>query len=401
MDVDRIRKDFPILEKEMDGKPLIYLDTACQSLRPIPVIKAMESYYEEYPACAGRSVHKLATKVSIEVDEARERIARFINARRVDEICFTRNCTEALNTVIFGVGLKRGETVLATDKEHNSLHVPLLVLKDSMGIKYGYVPARQDETFDLEKFKMMMSKQRPRLVAMCHTNNINGTTIPAKEICEIAHDHRATVLLDGAQFVPYGGVDIQEMDADFYAFSSHKMCGPAGTGVLTGKYELLSKLRPLTYGGHGVSGSTRNEAVLLPPPEKFEAGLQNYPGMIGSGAAAEYLENISSEEIRDHVKKLNSEATRMLAESDSIKIIEPREAGLRKGILSFNIKGRNPHDIAMVLDHSENIMIRSGMHCVHSWFNDRHIDGSARASFYIYNTIDEAMAFADAVLNLV
>lgn len=397
MDVSRIRKDFPVLQKRIEGKPIVYLDSACQSLRPHQVMESMMRYYEEFPACAGRSIHKLATSVSIEVDEARERLSRYVNAGRPEEIAFLGNCTEALNTVIFGMNLKRGDIVLATDREHNSIHIPLLKLKEIVGIGYHWVRSREDETFDIEAYSKLVSKYRPKLVAMCHTSNVNGTTIPAREICEIAHDYGASVLLDGAQYAPYGRFDIRKIDADFYAFSSHKMCGPSGVGILAGKYERLAALSPRTYGGHGVTMATRKKAEILPPPERFEAGLQNYSGIIGAGAAAEYLIRIGREQIEEHVRMLNKEATKRLADNDSVTILPPVDARLRGGILSFNIKDRSPHDVAIILDDTENIMIRSGMHCNHSWFEDRGIEGSARASFYIYNTREEARKLAEAV----
>lgn len=401
MDVARIRKDFPILDREIDGKRIIYLDSACQTLRPTAVIDAVRRYYEEFPACAGRSVHRLATSVSIECDTAREHMARFVNARSKDEICFVKNCTEALNTVLFGLGLKKGDVVLTTDREHNSVHVPLLILKEQLGIRYERVRSREDETFDIERFADMVNEAKPRLVAMCHASNVNGTVIDAREVCRIAHEAGAQVLLDGAQYVPYGGVNIKQIDADFYAFSCHKMCGPSGVGVLTGKHELLTGLRPLTFGGHGVGSVTKWNAELLPAPERFEAGLQNYAGVLGSGVAAEYLHSIGREAIESHVKRLNAMATRKLLEFGRVEILKPLDANLRGGILGFNIEGQNPHDIAMILDHTENIMIRSGMHCAHTWFQDRGLEGSARASFYIYSTEDDAEKLAVAVGKIV
>ncbi|MEM4262329.1 MAG: aminotransferase class V-fold PLP-dependent enzyme [Thermoplasmata archaeon] len=397
MNVENVRKDFPILRKRFNGKPIIYLDSACQSLRPRQVIKEMTRYYEEFPACAGRSIHKLATYVSIEMDEAREKLSRYVNASKPEEICFLRNCTEALNTVIFGMNLRRGDTVLTTDREHNSIHIPLLKLRETTGIRYEWVPSRSDETFDIEMYSEIVSKIKPKLIAMCHTSNVNGVTIPAREVCEIAHDRGASVLLDGAQFAPYGPFDIRKIDADFYAFSSHKMCGPSGVGILTGKYEKLAALEPRTYGGHGVTMATRKKAEILPPPERFEAGLQNYSGIMGAMAAAEYLSKIGRRQIEAHVRTLNVETTRRISDNASLRMIPPTEADLRGGILSFNIIGRSPHDVAIILDDAENIMIRSGMHCNHSWFKERGIEGSARASFYIYNTKEEARKLADAI----
>jgi cysteine desulfurase/selenocysteine lyase len=337
----------------------------------------------------------------VEIDTARQRVARFVNASRAEEVCFMKNCTEALNTVLFGIGLKRGDKVLTTDREHNSIHVPLLMLEKERGIGYIRIPSKDDETFDIELFAEMVQKKKPKLVAMCHTSNVNGASIPAEEVCRIAHEQNALVLLDGAQHAPCGGVDMERIDADFYAFSCHKMCGPSGVGILTGKFDQLSELRPLAYGGHGVSTVTNDAAELMPPPERFEAGLQDYAGMIGAGAAADYIGSIGRDDIVRHLADLNTLATGLLGGFKEIDVLEPRDPASRGGILSFNIRGRNPHDIAMMLDHTDGIMIRSGSHCAHSWFDSRGIEGSARASFYIYNTAREAERLADAVAKLI
>jgi cysteine desulfurase/selenocysteine lyase len=398
MDVAKIRKDFPILERKVNGKRLVYLDSACQTLRPKQVVDALTRYYNEFPACAGRSVHSLATSVSIEVDAARERMAEFVNASRREEICFTKNCTEALNTVLFGLGLRKGDAVITSDREHNSMHVPLLTLRGDAGIRYERIPSRADGSFDLDLFSQTLRKTRAKLVAMCHTSNVNGTTLDAKEIARIAHEEGAVVLFDGAQYAPCGGVDLKRIDADFYAFSCHKMCGPSGVGVLTGKYESLSKLRPLYYGGHGVSSVSGVKAELMPAPERFEAGLQNYAGIIGAGVAADYVRSIGREEISAHIANLNAAASAGLDKCGKVEILEPRDPAMRGGILGFNVKGFNPHDVAMMLDHSDSVMIRSGMHCAHTWFEDRGMaNGSARASFYIYNDREDADGFVAAV----
>ena len=402
MDVARIRKDFPILERPIEGKRIVYLDSACQTLRPKQVIAALTRYYEEYPACAGRSVHKLATSVSIEVDSARERMAEFVNASKREEIVFTKNCTEALNTVLFGLGLKRGDAVITSDREHNSMHVPLLILKEDVGIRYERVRSKADGSFDMERFSQVLRETRAKLVAMCHTSNVNGTTIDAREVSKIAHEMGALVLFDGAQYAPCGGVDLERIGADFYAFSCHKMCGPSGVGVLAGKYDLLSKLKPLYYGGHGVNTVTIDKAELLPAPERFEVGLQNYAGMIGAGVAADYIRSIGREEIVSHIDGLNALATDGIGKLPKIAIMEPVDHSKRGGILSFNVEGYSPHDIAMMLDHSDNIMIRSGMHCAHTMFEDRGMaNGSARASFYIYNDREDVEKFAAAVGKIV
>jgi cysteine desulfurase / selenocysteine lyase len=394
MDVDRVRRDFPLFEGAT--KDFIYLDNACQTLRPTSVIEAMSRYYIEYPACGGRSVHRLATQVSIEVDEAREKVASFLGAARPEEIAFTKNCTEALNLVAKGCKLSKGDTVVTTDFEHNSNHVPWLQIQATKGIGRRFVLTPTSGKFDIEAFKKVMSRD-VKMVSMAHTNNITGAGIPAREVVEIAHDHGALVMLDGAQAVPHQKVDVSDLDVDFYAVSVHKMLGPSGMGVLYGKSELLKALEPLVSGGGGVSLTTQDKADLLPPPERFEAGLQNYPGIIGTGAAVDYLSRLGMDEVRVQDAKLNKRATELLEAIPNVSILAPCEARHRGSILSFNIKGMSSHDVAMILDEIGKVMIRSGMHCVHPYFLARRIEGCARASFYFYNTLDEVEVFGDKV----
>ena len=389
-----MRKDFPLYSGA--SKDYIYLDSACQTLRPIPVIEAMSRYYLDYPACGGRSVHRLATQVSIEVDEAREKVASFLGAGRAEEITFTKSCTEALNLVAKGLRYRRGEVVVTTDFEHNSNHVPWLQMQSAHGIKRKFVITPPSGLFDIEAYKKAMSRE-VRMVSMVHTNNISGTGIPAKEVVEIAHDYGALVMIDGAQAAPHQEVDVGHLDVDFYALSAHKMLGPSGMGVLYGRFELLKTLEPLISGGGGVSLTTHEKADFLPPPERFEAGLQNYAGIIGTGAAVDYLSRLGMREIMEHDLRLNERATSRLRAIPNLSILEPAEAKHRGSILSFNIKGMSSHDVAMILDEIGKVMIRSGMHCVHPYFVARNLEGCARASFYIYNNIDDVDRFGDKV----
>ena len=398
MDVARIREDFPIYC--LGERTPIYLDSACQTLRPRPVIEAVNKYYTEYPACGGRSVHRLATQVSIEVDEAREKMSRFLNASSPDEIVFTKNCTEALNLVAKGLGLKRGDVVLTSDMEHNSNLVPWQQLERLVGIRRGFVSTPETCIFDLEGFKKKMSK-KVKVVSMVHTNNVNGVSIPAKEVAEVAHDHDALVLMDGAQAVPHMKVGVKDLDADFYALSVHKMLGPSGVGVLWGKKELLRRLEPLITGGGGVSTTTFEGAELLPPPERFEAGLMNYSGVIGTGAAVDYLGRVGMEEVARHDLHLNHRVTAALKDVPGLQVLAPADARSRGSIFSFNVKDMSSHDVAMILDDMAGVMIRSGMHCCHPYFVSRGLSGCARASFYIYNDDRDCDAFIDAVKEMV
>ncbi len=394
MAFENLRQDFPLYSSE--DKDIIYLDNACQTLRPRQVIEAMNEYYNEFPACGGRSVHRLATKVTMKVEEARERVAEFIGCSDPSCIVFTKNCTEALNLVAKGYPFRRGDVVLSSDMEHNSNHVPWLQQRDSTGLEIRTVPTPPSGLFDLERFKEEIRKN-VAMVAMVHTNNVTGVSIPAKEIVREAHDRNALVMLDGAQSAAHRPIDVEDMDVDFFAFSAHKMLGPSGVGVLYGKRALLERLRPLIGGGGSVGLTDYENVTFLPPPEKFEAGLMNYSGVIGTGAAVKYLSGLGMEAVCEHESELNKTATAGLQDVASVSILEPQDARHRDGILSFNVKGMTSHDVAMIADEVAKVEIRSGMHCVHPYFLSRGMDGCARASFYIYNTKEECKKFVDTV----
>ncbi len=401
MDIQKIRLDFPSLWKKWNGKYPIYFDNACMTLKPKQVIDAMNEYYNEYPVCGGRSIHKMAKKVDEKVIEAREKFQKFLGAERHEEIIFTRNTTEGLNLVANSLELKKGDIVLTTDREHNSNLIPWQIQAHKKGIKHMVVYSNEDNTFNLPQFEEIMNKNKNvKLVSMVHTSNLDGYTIPAKEIIKIAHDHDALVMLDGAQSAPHKPVDVRALDVDFFALSVHKMVGPTGMGVLYGKQHLLEELAPFIVGGDTVSDTTYEGAKFLPPPEKFEAGLQNYAGIIGSGAAVDYLNNIGLSNIEEHEKRLNTIITNGIKDMHGLKIIGPQKPGMRGGIISFTVemlKGGDAHDIALVLDETENIEVRSGAFCVHSWFNYRKCEAAVRASLYLYNTEEEARKFIDVL----
>ncbi len=401
MDIQKIRLDFPSLWKKWNGKYPIYFDNACMTLKPKQVMDAMNEYYNEYPVCGGRSIHKMAKKVDEKVIEAREKFQKFLGAGQHEEIIFTRNTTEGLNLVANSLDLKKGDIVLTTDREHNSNLIPWQIQAHQRGIKHIVVYSNKDNTFNLPQFEEIMNKNKNvKLVSMVHTSNLDGYTIPSKEIIKIAHDHGALVMLDGAQSAPHKPVDVKALDVDFFALSVHKMAGPTGMGVLYGKHDLLEELAPFIVGGDTVSDTTYEGAKFLPPPEKFEAGLQNYAGIIGSGAAVDYLNNIGLSNIEQHEKRLNTIITNGIKDMHGLKIIGPQEPGMRGGIISFTVemlKGGDAHDIALVLDETENIEVRSGAFCVHSWFNYRKCEAAVRASLYLYNTEDEARKFIDVL----
>ena len=393
MNLDQIRKDFPLLNS---GKNIICFDNACSTLRPVSVIDAITEYYRDLPVCSGRSSYALATLLSEKCESSRKTIAKFINAKYPKEIVFVKNATEGINLVAHSLKLEEGDVILTTDKEHNSNLVPWQILQGTKGITYKIVISNTDNTFNLDAFRESMS-DKVKLVSMVWTSNLDGVTIPVKEIIEIAHRYGAKVLLDATQAAGHRKIDVKSLDVDFLVFSGHKILGPCGIGVLYGKQHLLENLNPFLTGGGTVSYSDYERHELLASPEKFEAGIQDYAGILGLGEAVRYLEKIGFENIARHEYELNKFVTLELKKSDRIKIIGPVDASLRSGIFSFWIEGIESHQVAIMLDEMSGIMVRSGQHCVHSWFNSRGIKSSVRASLYFYNTMDEARVFVDSI----
>tara|TARA_B110000495_G_scaffold93688_1_gene80965 strand:- start:185 stop:1390 length:1206 start_codon:yes stop_codon:yes gene_type:complete len=393
MDVSKYRKDFPILNS--DDSP-VYLDSACMTLRPQAVIDAITDYYTNYPACGGRSVHKLSWQVTENFEMARDSLRRFMGAEKSSEIVFTKNATESMNIVANGLNLKQGDRVLTSDKEHNANVVPWHHLAKYKGIKYDVLPAKDNYYFDIEALKESLDS-KTKLFSFVHTSNLDGHTNPAKEIVEICHDKGIRVMIDTAQSAPHKEVNVVDLDVDFAAVSAHKFCGPSGMGALYGKYDELKELIPTYVGGSTVVNSTYKDYELLPPPSCFEPGLQNYAGAIGSGAAAEYIMDIGRDNIQEHENKLNKLMTKELRDVESLDLVGPSDVNQRGGIFSFNLDGWDPTEIAMHLDEEYNVAIRSGMHCVHSWFNSRGIKGTARASVYLYNNENDVLSFTNAI----
>lgn len=399
MDIQHIRKDFPLLQDDTGKKPLVYLDTACQSLRPTPVIETIQKYYTDLNACSGRSMHRLAEQVTHEVDSARATLAKFLGAGKADEVVFTRNTTEGINLVANSIDLKPGDGVLISDKEHNSNLIPWQMLVKRKGIRLIVTPSCPNNTFDLPAFKNHLDGS-VKLVALGYTSNLDGVTIPAPEIIKTAHKNGSLVFLDAAQTAPHQSINVKALDVDFLALSGHKMLGPSGTGVLYGKYKLLEKLEPFLVGGDTVSSSTYETCEFLPPPEKFEAGLQNYAGIMGLATAARYLTSIGFDFIKKQERLVNQALSAAITEIPGIHLIGPSDPNLRGGICSFYIDGVDSHRIALMLNQMAGIMVRSGQHCVHSWFHSRNVIGSVRASAYFYNTPQEAAYFVENLMKI-
>jgi len=392
-DVEKIRKDFPILAGD---KPLVYFDNACVTLKPEPVILAVEDYYRKYPACAGRSNHRLGETVNLKVAEARKIIADFINTRSADEIIFTRNTTESINMVACGLEFQKGDAVLISDKEHNSNLIPWQVLKEEKGIELKIVPSKEDNTFDLEAFKKIIGPE-VKLVSVVFTSNLDGVSNPVKEIIKISRQNGSLVLIDGAQTAGHQKTDVRDLDCDFFAFSGHKMLGPSGTGCLYMKKKIAENLRPFIFGGGIVEDSTYEHHKFLETPSKFEAGLLDYAGIIGFGEAVKYLKNIGFDNIRSQEEKLNRIISEGLKNLPQMKIIGPENYSERSGIVDFYHQKMASHEINLLLDRTYNIMTRSGRHCVNSWYNSRNIKDSVRASVYFYNTEAEAEYFVESI----
>lgn len=401
MSLAALRQDFPLLTRPEDERP-VYFDNACVTLKPEPVIQAVTEYYRDYPACGERSVHRLSNRVTLAVDRARERLAALVNAPAAHQVVFTKNATESINHVAWGLPMERGDVVLTSDKEHNSNLVPWLRRAELEGTRHAFFATTQDGAFDAEAYKEAISshKGRLRLVAVHQTSNLDGQTLPIAEMTEIAHDAGARVLVDGAQSVPHLPVDIAQLGVDYLAWSVHKMMGPSGVGCLYGTDEALRILRPRFLGGNTVAETRLDGFTLLDPPHTFEAGLQDYAGMIGAGAAADYLMRLGPADIHEHVVGLNRHLTDGLHERDLAVVHGPQDPTLRGSIVPFTVPGLDSHDVALYLDEKANICIRSGAHCVHSWLNARGAGGWARASLYAYNTEEECDLFLDALATL-
>ena len=398
---NRNREDFPTLRGEQAPA---YLDNACVTLKPQSVIDAITRYYTETPGCGGRSVHRFGTAVSKSVSEARTKLGSFLNASSPNEIVFTRNATHSINQIAHGMKWSKGDIVLTTDREHNSNLVPWLQLEQEQGIDHRVVASHEDNTFDMEAFEAACADagSRLKMVAMSHVGNLDGIEIPIAEITKVSHDHGALVAVDGAQSTPHMNVDVQALDIDFLSFSIHKMCGPSGMGGLWGRYELLDELRTIQSGGQTVKTSSYTDATWAAPPARFEGGLGNFSGMMATGAAIDYLSNLDMNAVHEHEIRLNRIMTNGVKDLPGISIIGPEDPSQRGGICSLLMDGLPAHDVALLLDEAAGVMVRSGQHCVHSWFADRgHPQGSLRASAYLYNNEEDVRRFVDTLTEIV
>jgi len=396
---NQVRKDFPILERKIDGKPLVYLDNAATSQKPVQVINALTNYYQNYNSNIHRGLHTMSEEATLAYEGTREKIARFIDAASEREIIFTRNATEAINIVVESWGrhnIQAGDEIVITAMEHHSNFVPWQKLCEDKGAKLVYIELAQDGNLDYQMAERLITN-KTKIVAVTQMSNVMGTVVDLQKLGKLARLNGAKFLVDGAQGVPHLPTSVREIDCDFLVFSMHKMLGPTGVGVLYGKEELLDLMPPMLYGGDMISSVTREKTIVNELPWKFEAGTPNIADVIASGAAIDYLEDLGMENVRAHEIDLTTHAMNAMLKLPSMKIYGPQDPKLKGGVISFNYEGVHPHDMGQILNES-GIAIRAGHHCCQPLMKTLGVMGTARASFYIYNTKEEIDFFVDALI---
>ena len=395
LDAAALRADFPILAERPHGKPLVYLDSAATSQKPLAVIEAMDRYYREYNANVHRGIYEISERATAAYEDARAQVAAFINAPSAQEIVWTRNATEAINLVAYSWGrrhLGRGDAIVLTEMEHHANLVPWQVLAQEVDGDLEFIPITDDGILRLDVYEVLL-RLHPTLVAFTHVSNTLGTINPVREMVEMAHAAGALVLVDGAQAVPHVPVDVQELGADFYAFSGHKMLGPTGSGVLWGRRELLDEMPPFLTGGDMIREVKLRRSEFNEVPWKFEAGTPDISAAIGLGVAADYLRDLGMERVRVHEEALVAYALELLPrEVPGITIYGP-PAAVRSGVVSFNLPGVHPHDVAQILDR-QGVCIRAGHHCTMPLHERLDLAATARASFSVFTTKDDIDALA-------
>jgi len=394
LDIESIRKDFPILQRKVHGKPLVYLDNAATSQKPNLVIDAINFYYKNYNANIHRSIHQLGEEATAKFEEAHEKIAKFINADSYQNIILTKNTTESINLLAYSLTakLQKGDEIVISQMEHHSNFVPWQQLAKQRQLKLNFIEIDEVGNLDIESINNNITK-KTKIVSVTHVSNVLGTLNPIENIAKIAHENNAVLVVDGAQAVPHMPVDVKKLDADFYAFSGHKMLGPTGVGVLYGKKELLQDMQPFLYGGEMIREVTFNDTKFNDLPWKFEAGTPNIIEGIGLGVAIDYLKKVGMDKIHEKDKELVGYAIERLKEINGVTIYGPKERG---AVVSFNIHGVHAHDVSQILD-SEGVAIRAGHHCCMPLMSVLGVAATARASFYLYNTEQEVDTFINAI----
>lgn len=395
-DIEKIRADFPILSREVHGKPLVYLDNGASAQKPKAVIDAVNYVYNHEYANVHRGLHYLSNATTEAYEKSRESVRKFMNAGSVDEIIFTKGATEAMNLVAYGWAmkhLKEGDEIVLTIMEHHSNIVPWHFLRERMGVKLKWVYINDDGSFDLDKFKDALS-EKTKLVAITHMSNVLGTVVPLKEVCKIAHERDIPVLADGCQGAVHLPLDVQDLDVDFYCITGHKLYGPSGIGALYGKMEFLKEMQPFQGGGEMILDVMEDEVTYADPPHRFEAGTPPIAQAIGLGAALEYMESIGREAIATHENELRDYARSELQKINSLRIIG--DAPDKGAIFSFELEGIHAHDVSMVIDRS-GVAVRAGTHCAQPLMKHYGVTSTCRASFGMYNTKQEIDVLVEAL----
>ncbi len=397
-DVNAVRAQFPVFQRKVNGKPLVYLDSTATSQKPLAVIEAMDEFYLRYNSNVHRGIHALSEEATAAYEGARERIARFINARSSREVIYTRNTTEAINLVAYAWGranLKPGDAVLITEMEHHSNIVPWQILRDLVDIELRVVPVTDDGYLDMEALDRLLD-ERVKLVSITHMSNVLGTINPVEEIARKAHAVGALILVDGAQSVPHMPVDVQALDIDFLAFSGHKMCGPTGIGVLWGREEILEAMPPFMGGGDMIRRVTLERSTWADLPHKFEAGTPAIAEAIGLGAAVDFLSSLGMANVRQHEIEITAYALEALSEVPHLRLFGPRNPHHKGGVMAFTLGAVHAHDVAAVLDR-EGIAVRAGHHCAQPLMQRYGVVATTRASFYLYTTFEEVDCLVEAL----
>lgn len=393
-----IRKDFPILNQKVNDEPLVYLDNAATSQKPMQVIDEITRYYTHDNANVHRSVHTLGERATQEYEAARQKVQKFINAKESREVIFTKGATDSLNLVASTYGeanIQAGDEIVISIMEHHSNLIPWQQLALRKHATLKYIGLTADGQLDMNDAAQKIT-DKTKIVAIAHASNVLGVTNDIAKLAESTHNHNAVIVVDGAQAVPHQKVDVQALDADFYAFSGHKMLGPMGIGVLYGKAELLEKMSPYQYGGEMIEFVHKFASTWTELPWKFEAGTQNVAGAIGLGKAIDYLTELGMDNITEYERKLVSYLLPKMLEIPGVTVYGPHDASLHNGVISFNIEGLHPHDLATAFD-MEGVAVRAGHHCAQPLMEYLGIPATARASFYIYNTQADADKLLDAI----
>lgn len=401
LDAKKIKKDFPILSRKINGKTITYLDSAASTQKPKVVIQALTDFYENTYANVHRGIYTIAEEATEAYENCRAHLAKFLNAKSEKEIIFTRNATESVNLVAYTWGeknVKKGDEIIVSILEHHSNLVPWQELCKRKNATLKVIPLDNDYNLDLKKYKSILSK-KTKLVAVSGMSNVFGTIPNLKEIINQAHKFEAKVLVDGAQYAAHSKVDVQKLDCDFFVLSSHKMLGPTGVGALYGKEKLLEEMPPFLFGGEMISEVEQFSAKFNEPPWKFEAGTPNIADVVAFNTAITYLEKIGLEKIADHEEKLLQYAKKKFRKYKEVKLYTPKKYKNIGGVLSFTIKGIHPHDISSVFDQ-EGVCIRAGAHCVEPLMNALGIQATARMSFYLYNDFSDIDRAEKALKNV-